>query len=169
MKKLALIIIMSISTFQLFSQTISDSLKSQLTDTSKYADAPIYVIKRRTNGSIETTNIVLNMFDVDSVNLYTAKSPGEYGKKVKTFLVEYNIKNIAPIVNFEDFCAIYQISREDQNLPFFIDSLYAYKPKQTYFELGDILSVTISFEKSSGMKYVNIITVFPQFKNTSPF
>jgi len=169
MIKLLLTTIIFFEALLSYSQSVTRSLKSQMEDTSYYKYLPVLIIRRPFKGYVETTNIVLNMLDVDSTKSFDEKTPGIYGEKAKSGLWEYNIINSAPLVNFDEFSAIYNLSPSDQNLPIFIDSVYAHKPKQTYFELGDIISVTISTEKSTGMKFVNIITLFPPFKNGSPF
>jgi hypothetical protein len=168
--KLLLIVTSFFGPSQVFGQQKTNSLSSQLNqDTNRYKPKPKLILYRPFKGVLETTNLVIDMLDVDSTESTEINSPGIPAPDSLSITITYCLINNAPLLNYNELMKTYSIPSEDQNLPVFIDSLLAYKPKQTYYELGDVLSVRVATENSTGMRYISVITLFPAPKRHDAF
>jgi hypothetical protein len=131
-------------------------------DTSKYQNAPLFVLRLSQLSSFPTSDIVINPADIDSVFVYKGASAEElYSGTAKNGVVEFVLKRGMKILNFNDLLTAYHISSAESSLPVFVDSAIIEKPKTTFFEPATMKYVKIETEKSTGMKYIDIRTIFP--------
>ncbi|HEY5326626.1 MAG TPA: hypothetical protein VIJ27_06475 [Mucilaginibacter sp.] len=111
--------------------------------------------------------MVIKPSDIDSINVFKdIQSENEYGKSGNNGVIVVVLKLGIKLINFDDLLKTYNINGSAGNLPVFIDSVVAYQPKNTYFELTAIKYVKVDNEKGTGIKYISIRTIYPIHRRT---
>lgn len=134
-------------------------------DTSKYKNAPLFILRLSQLSSFPTSDVVVNPNDIDSITVYKGASAEEiHSGTAKKGIVEFILKRGTKILNFDDLLTAFNIASAENNLPVFVDSVIIEKPKAAFFEPATIKYVKIEIEQSTGIKYIDIRTIFPMHK-----
>lgn len=130
--------------------------------TSKNKKEIVYVLKLPEQPPLVTPNLLIDIHDIDSITIKKGNDAiNLYGSKASLGAIEIHLKKKAAIINFDQLLADFNIAYTNNKLPVFIDSVVVRGINDTYFELTDIKSVSISEERETGMKYISIISFFP--------
>ena len=138
-------------------------------DTLHHA-APEYVLLVPGQKPLISNIGFVNPNDIKSINILQGKNAVKlYGKSAEKEVVIISCKRKAKIIKISQIrldsaLSLYGISKEDQKLFVYIDSMLSYPTSNIYLETKKIKSVRIETEFVSGIRFINIITSNPQYK-----
>jgi hypothetical protein len=173
MKKLYVIaILILLKSFSYGQQKLPMALDN---DTSKYKYPPLWVIQMPNKNIIKLLgNVFSNMINpnlIDSIRIIK-NGIKEYGNDGRYGVVEITYrKNVdTTIINPDNLTQLlikYKLNKKSKRLPVYVDSILVIHPENAYIEPGKLLSIKIEKEKTSGVKFIDILTTNPPKKYTT--
>jgi hypothetical protein len=132
-------------------------------DTTHFKNAPLYILQPPLSNQMEATGIIIKPEDIESINVRKdSASVKEYGQKAKNGVIIFKTKKVLKTQTLEELLAKFKIN--DKNLPVFIDSAIINKPAMYYFDPEVIKSVSIQKEKTTGTKYISILSIYSVYR-----
>jgi hypothetical protein len=173
MKKLYVIVLLVLLKGMSYAQ---QKLPSRLdNDTLTYKYTPLWVIKMPDSITLKLVgNITSNMVSPDlisSINILK-NTNSKYGVEGRYGVIEItykkNIKSTAINPdNITELISKNKLGKKSKTLPIYVDSVIVIHPENAYIETDKILSVKVKKEKSTGIKFINILTTDPPKKYTN--
>jgi hypothetical protein len=129
-------------------------------DTSYFQRSPLYVLQLPLSDPFEGTGIFVKSADIDTVSVFKdSLTIATYGEKAANGVIIFKTRRFLKIITFEQLLTSYKIT--DSNLPVFIDSAIAYKPRKNYFDPKAVKSVSIEKDSVTGTNYISILSYEP--------
>ncbi|MCO5949935.1 hypothetical protein [Mucilaginibacter flavidus] len=129
-------------------------------DTTRFKNAPLYILQLPLADPLEASGIIIKPDNIESINVFKdGANTKEYGKKAINGLIIIKTKKTLKLLSINQLLTLNHI--KNNGLPLFIDSAIANMPGTYYFEKEMVKSVKVETEKETGMKYINIATLFP--------
>ncbi|HTE00932.1 MAG TPA: hypothetical protein VK668_16690 [Mucilaginibacter sp.] len=140
-----------------YSQTIYELDK----DTAKYMNAPMFIFQISQLEVVKSTSMFyVSPMAIDSISVYKdAKTTEQYGLGAKNGVILIKLKQGTRLINLNQLYDKFNI--RERGFPVYIDSAIAYHPKGIYLQSGYIKSAKIEAEKSTGEKYISLISGNP--------
>jgi len=172
MKKLSVIaILFFLQSFSYGQQKLPVTLNN---DTSKYKYPPLWIIKTPDKNIIKILgNIFTNVVNTNFIDsIYIIKNgikkygnDGRYGVVIIAYRKNVDTSIINPD-NLSQFLSKHKLNKKKKMLPIYVDSILVIHPENAYIEPDKVLSVRVEKEKTSGTKFINILTTNPPKKYT---
>ena len=138
-------------------------------DTSKYQYTPLWVIRMPNKNVIklmgDVSLNVINTHLIDSIRIIK-NGIKEYGKDGRYGVVVINYKkNVDTTVvnpdNLTQLLSKRKLNKKTKLLPIYVDSILVIHPENAYITPGKLLSIKVEKEKTSGIKFIDVITTNP--------
>jgi hypothetical protein len=135
-------------------------------DTSNFAKSPLYLLKPFGEQQTMRTLPVLGFLkqeDIATLEILKDKiADSLYGAKGKYGVIIIGLTSVVKVYTIPEFLEHYQIKKQDLNLPLYLDNNILCNTTGMAITQGLTKTVTVAREKSTGKKYINIIsTNFP--------
>ncbi|MDB5114665.1 MAG: hypothetical protein JWQ79_157 [Mucilaginibacter sp.] len=134
-------------------------------DTSKYKNAPIYILRQPNQPDIQASNLDIDVKKIDSLNVLTKDAAIKlYGVEGKNRVMFLYVNPTVKLLSLNDILDKYGIAVKNRELPVYIDSVIALHPSKLYFESNAVKTVKIEKENLTDNKYISILFIHPHLK-----
>jgi hypothetical protein len=85
----------------------------------------------------------------------------QYGERGKNGVAVFTLKKEVKFLTLTQLFNRYHIKNSDRTLPLFVDSALFFDPTHLYLSEKQIKFMRVEIEDRTGMKFINLRTIFP--------